>query len=425
MEDTIKQNNNTVLFPRCIQFISIIMFIALSSSLADNAWNQLAFAKKEVSTLTLGPNMMAISDSPSVFVAVVDSGVFTITLVGDTVRSFPNKTHSGSDDSDRPAGKVHSIGVVMGGAVVFAGTDSGLYTVSMFSATVPAWRPTLMLPDEPVYDIAYNDSACCITMKSRIYKSKYIFSSWSPCSLSGAPLLPGNAKEFSSITSWPLGKGFSAGLNGPDGATVYFADQKAVSWSNMPCIEECTCIKNKIRSLVADSVGTLYAGTSEGIFYRSDFDTGCWHSIYPQLPLSVNEMKTYGKIIPGSPVDLYAATDSGLYKRSLRTTSSGMWQKIFDKKTSSVLITGDFEQPVIYAATNDGVWKYGITTGIASDQKRATTRTPAAYVRTTALYTINGKLISNRVAGKKNMGVYIKVDRDRSGAVVRARRLVQ
>lgn len=420
-----KRSYNPVLFPGRIQFIGIAMLITLGSSPAHSDWGQTAFAGKEVSALAEGQDLMTTSGSQAIFVAVVDSGVFTITLVGDTVRRYPNKTYSGSDGDDRPKGKVHSLEVIDNGIAVFAGTDSGLYTVNMLSAVMPGWRPTPILPAEAVSDIAYNDSVYCVAMKSRLYKSKNIFGGWSPCSLSGAPLTPGDGQEFSSIASWPLGFGFAAGLNGSAGGAVYFADQKVSSWSNISCIAGCTCIKRAVRSLVADSLGTLYAGTFEGVFYGSDFDTGCWHSIMPQLPLSINEIKTFGKIIPGLPVDLYATTDSGLYKRSVRTTSSGAWQKIFDKKTFSVLITGGFEQPVIYAATDDGVWKYDHSTEIARGQKRASARPPVASVRTiTTIYTIDGKRISSRVTHAKPMGVYIKADHDRSGAVVRMRRFV-
>ena len=424
-----RHDGKKALFVEHVQFICIAMLIALGSRPAHGGWVQTAFAGREVSALSEGQNLMVSSSPQAIFAAVADSGVFTISLVGDMVRRYPEAAYSGSDGADHPAGKVHSLEVIDDGVAVFAGTDSGLYTVNMISAAMPAWRPHPMIPAEAVFDIAYSDSVYCIAIKTRLYKSKNIFGGWSPCSLSGEILIPGDGQEFSSITSWPMGNGFAAGLKGSAGGAVYFGDQKAAVWSNISCIAGCTCIDNAVRSLVADSSGRLYANTSEGVFYGDDFDTGCWHDFVPQLELPINELKASGGKTSFPSTDLYAATDSGLYKWSQRASSFSLWEKIFDKKTFSVVITGDLQQPRIYAATDDGLWTYDYAMAIDHDQKRAAVRPDAASLRTiTTLYTIDGKRISSHgrhLHVRKPMGVYIRVDHDRSGAVVGAGRLVQ
>jgi len=424
-----RQNCKKALFVEKIQLIGIVMIVVFGSGIeAQGGWVQTGFVGREVSTLAEGTpiDIMTGNGSHVVFAGVVDSGVFTITLVGDTVRRYPTETPSISDVADRPAGRVRSIEVLDNGTAVFAGTDSGLYAVNMISAALPAWRPVSTIPDEAVFDIAYSDSAYCILTKSILYKAERVFSGWGPCSLSGEILIPGDGQEFSSIVSWPIGNGFAAGLKGSAGA-VYLAARKAESWNNISCIAGCTCIDAIVNSLAADSLGKLYAGTSEGVFYAEDLDTGCWHDFVPQLGLSINEIKASGGKTPFPSTDLYAATDSGLYKWSQRTSSFSLWEKILDKKTSSVVVTGDIATPVIYAATDDGVWKFDNTTAIARDAHSAGAMPRAASVKTiSTLYTIDGKRVSGHGPyRRKPMGVYIRVDHDPSGRVVEAGRLVQ
>ncbi len=373
---------------RLSAFFSVILCAAGISSVSAG-WKKIGFAGKEIRALTVGHDVMR--DRQSVFVPVDDSGVFMVSGPDDSMYQFP--FHGSTEE--RPSGRIRSLLVAENGATVLAGSDSGLYGTSMYLSSLPMWRKMLLDSTKIVVDMAESDSAFCAVTASGVYHAEGIFATWLPCSLSGEPVRPASGSVFTSITSWPVGKGFVVGSaaaeSGAAAGRVIFGSYDARSWTDGSCIEECTCIDADVYSLAADNQITVYAGTSGGVFHAIDFDTGCWHSRSPQLEMPIRDMCLARMNSSGMPPDIYAATDSGVYLKSIQTTASGAWNRLLDMKTFAVEVMEVSGEYIIYAGTIDGLWKYSKSTPVTGMRNRKLPQPAAAAAK--FMYSIDGRVV--------------------------------
>jgi hypothetical protein len=375
--------------------------VFITSVSAD--WHRVGFAGKEIRALAAGRDA---SNRQVVFIPVDDSGVFMMYTSADSIYQSPFRC----TPNDRPTGKIHSLLLAQNGVTMLVGTDSGLYGASLLMSSVPTWRKISLANTETVTGIAKSDSAFCAITASGVYRSKNTFDTWLPCSLSGVPVRPASGSVFTAVASWPRGRGFAVGSaasgGGALGGSVIFGTYDARTWTNSTCVTECTCIDSAVYSLVADSQITIYAGTSKGFVFGVDFDTGCWHSRPPQLVLPVRDMCLTRMTSTWMPPDVYVANDSGVYLQSMQTTASGMWNRLFTRKTFAVEVMEVNGEPVIYAGTADGLWKYDRST-TAGARRSMVPLQPAA--EQAALYSLDGRLL-RQSGGKTRRGVAIVVE---------------
>ncbi len=375
-------------------------------------WKRIGFAGKEIRALAVGRDVLR--NRQVVYTPVDDSGVYMVSGPDDSMYQFP--FHDAPDD--RPAGRVQSLLVTENGATVLASSDSGLYGASMYFSSLPIWRKTPLNLTEPVIGIANSDSAFCAVTASGVYRSKIAFGTWWPCSLSRALVRPVSGSVFTAVTSWPVGSGFvvgsaAAGSGTAGGGHVIFGSYDARSWTDGTCITECTCIDGAVHSLATDSLITIYAGTSEGVFRGVDFDTGCWHSRIPQLEMPIRDITLARINSTGMPPDVYAATDSGVYLQSLQTTASGAWNRLFTMKTFAVEVIDLSGNYVIYAGTVDGLWKYDRSTVVAGRRNRVLEQPAAGQP---VLYSLDGRVVPRNNRNEYH-GVYIMTDGSRMRGV--------
>jgi ligand-binding sensor domain-containing protein len=175
-----------------------------------------------------------------------------------------------------------------------------------------------------------------------------------------------------------------------------------------------------VYSFAADSQMTIYAGTSKGVFYGVDFDTGCWHSRSPQLEMPIRDICLARMNSSGMPPDVYAATDSGVYHKSIQTTASGVWNRLFTLKTFAVEVIDVSDDHVIYAGTVDGLWKYERSTPVTGRRIRLL---PQPAAGRGVMYSLDGRVVPQN-NGNEYRGVYITVEKNCKRGVSRVHSVV-
>ncbi|MBN1757733.1 MAG: hypothetical protein JW863_05420 [Chitinispirillaceae bacterium] len=377
-----------------------VAIVAVYGTAVSGGWERVGFAGKEIRALAVGRDILR--DRQVVYVPVDDSGVFMISGPDDSMYQFSFQ----DSPEDRPAGNIHSLLVVEDGATVLAGSDSGLYGASIYFSSIPLWKKTPLNCTETVIGIAENDSAVCAVTGSGVYRSKSAFGTWWPCSTGSGPVRPAFGSVFTSITSWPAGVGFAAGaaatVGDGSGGNVIFGSKNGREWKGNNCIPGCTCSEGDVYSLAADTFITIYAGTSKGVFHGVDFDTGCWHERTPQLEMPIRDMCLARMNTSGMPPDIYAATDSGVYLKSVQTTASGAWNRLFTMKTFAVEIMNVSDEYIIYAATADGVWKYDKSTPVVRMKNMGIPQPAAERI---VMYSLDGRVLQQNVR-RRYRGVY-------------------
>ncbi|NLW32073.1 MAG: hypothetical protein GXY77_11530 [Fibrobacter sp.] len=381
-------------------YLFVMIGIVLISS-ASAGWEKIGFAGKEIRALAVGRDVL--QERQAVYVPVDDSGVFVAYVSTDSI----SRSLFGHSPNDRPAGKIHSLLLAENSATMLAGSDSGLYGASLYFASLPTWRKLSLNCTETVTGIAKSDSAFCAVTASGVYRTKSAYGTWLACSLSGAPVRPVSGSVFTAVASWPRGKGFVVGSAaagaGVQGGPVIFGSVDAGSWTGSTCRAECTCINGSVYSFVADTQITIYAGTSKGVVHGVEFETSCWGVYPPQLEMPIRDMCLARMNSSGMPPDVYAATDSGVYLKSIQTTASGAWNRLFSMKTFAVEVIEENGDPVIYAGTADGLWKYTRSTSVAGRHGVGPNKYAAER---TIRYSLDGRVIPPKSAGRYR-GVYI------------------
>ncbi len=294
-----------------------------------------------------------------------------------------------------------------GGETTLAGTDSGLYGESLIFSSLPAWRRATIAITEPVRAITFTDSFWCVATAKELYRAKMPFSTWTPCSVSKWLPSPSSAPNFTTLTTWRYGEVYAGsvaqGANGFGGALC--GGDKALQWENRTCMYG-PCVDSNIYSLTSGDFGLLFAGTSRGIFWSVEFDTGTWHPLSPQVPVTpvYNVCVTRDSSINGR--EIYAATDSGIYILSPRVNAS-QWFLSTRLKSSGIVTLNPSNSNTVYAATETGLWKY-VSNGSVPVKKVSSV--PFALRKdVTEMYSIDGRRISLNNKSRQYSGVYIVV----------------
>ncbi len=369
---------------------------------AFSGWKRIGFAGTEVTAITAGIDKLA-HDSLVILVAAGDSGIYSISGLNDSIRRFPRFALNASD---KPAGIVRSLYVDDDGVAAFAGTDSGLYGESMNFSSLPAWKKISAFHGEPVVGITRKDTAYCAATIKELYTSKSPFGTWKPCSVSKYLPPTANGAHFTSLTWWRYG-GFAAGsaLSGEsnDFGGVMLSGDKGSTWNNVTCVVN-QCVHNDVYSLSGDYNGRLYAGTSRGIFWAIEFDTGQWYEVSPQLTTVAirHQWITYDSV--SRQREIFASTDSGVYLLSSRSNPQA-WTLSLKIKAFGVWSSTTNTPQAWFAATSDGVWKYEQqTTALRSSNVHSEL---SFHCGMSEAYSIDGRLLPSQTRLNRISGVYI------------------
>jgi hypothetical protein len=370
-----------------------------------SGWKRIGFAGLDIPAITTGIGLL-MHDQPIVLVATKDSGVYSISGPQDSIKRFPIYSLNASD---KPAGAVRTLYVDKDGLSVFAGTDSGLYGESLNSSSVPAWKKINGIHGMPVVAITKKDSIYCVATIKELFTAKSPFAAWQPCSVSKYLPSPTNAPQFSSLAWWGYG-GFAAGSRLITGSNAFGGVIKGGNdgraWENITCMYG-QCVNNDVYALTGGNTsgyeGKLFAGTSRGIFWAQEFDTGQWYEMSPQLKTwpARHLYITFDSM--NYKRDIFASTDSGVYVLSPKF-NPGQWTLSLNVKAFGVTSLPTTSQDVWFAATSDGVWKYEPTTMIRNRNENGVSSSRHASI---AAYSIDGRRIASSTQLKRVTGVYI------------------
>jgi hypothetical protein len=405
LQKTIRLMQRRILLPGITMYLGAGI---IATAFCD--WNRIGLAGIDVTAMTTGIDVWR-NNRPIVLVGTEYGEVCSVSGSGDSIAKYP-KISSGA--TDKPAGAIRALCMSDNGEVVFAGTDSGLYWANLNSAALPIWKKTEKIPSEPVTAITHNDSIYCAATITELYRSKSPFGEWMPCTVSNRLPSPASAPHFTSLASWwyggfAAGSCLAAGTNAFGGVLIGGTDAR--QWNNMTCVVS-QCVDSNVYSLTLGDSGKLFAGTSRGIFWASEFDTGTWYALSPQLTAApVNHVcVTYDSSINAR--EIYASTDSGAYILSPRINAS-QWERFISLKVYSMVSLTPKNSRIVYAATQTGLWKYNTTTGV---HMRTTKKMPIFYTTVTDVYSVNGRKISSKTRLKHlSGGVYITAQRGTKG----------
>ena len=136
-------------------------------------------------------------------------------------------------------------------------------------------------------------------------------------------------------------------------------DNGGENTSNQVETEEASAIRAKIRGIVIDpaNTGTIYVGTSEGLFVTEDSGL-TWETVSSSGLISRDIHHLV--ISPADPDGVYAATSRGVFRYS---KVSGAWSELYkgiastDIRFLAIVHTVHNEHPTLWAATKRGVFK--------------------------------------------------------------------
>jgi hypothetical protein len=386
------------------KIITVFTIIIITGAIIEpySDWNQIGLAGVDITaiTTTIDPfhNQQSI-----IIIGTKNGDVLSVSGPNDSIARYPFLS---SIFSDKPTGAIRSLSISKGGETALAGTDSGLYGESLMFSSLPAWRRIPSIPAEPVNAITFTDSIWCIATAKELYRAKYPFSAWAPCSISKWLPSPDSTPNFTSLITWWSGGIYAGsavhGVNGFGGALC--GGEKGLQWENRTCIYG-PCVDSNIYSLTTGDLRTLFAGTSRGIFWSVEFDTGTWHPLSPQVPVTPVRHVCVTRDSSIKAREIYASTDSGIYILSPRL-NAGKWQLSPRLKSYGIVSLNPSNSNTVYAATENGLWKY---VSNASVPIRKVLPVPVFRRETTEMYTINGKRISSNSKTRQLNGVYVMV----------------
>jgi ligand-binding sensor domain-containing protein len=191
----------------------------------------------------------------------------------------------------------------------------------------------------------------------------------------------------------------------PPGSKAFF------QWKNRTCMPQC--VDNDVYSLSSGDNGKLFAGTSHGIFWADEFDTGQWYEIHPQLktwPVR-HQWVTYDSVMRQR--EIFASTDSGVYLLSPRV-NQGRWTLSLNVKAFGVASLTANTPNAWFAATSDGVWKYEQSTALIRKKDiHAVSSSRTAFMNA---YTLDGRRITSTARLKSIPGVYVTLQQTGQGS---------
>ncbi|HMD68073.1 MAG TPA: hypothetical protein VKF42_04275, partial [Chitinivibrionales bacterium] len=269
---------------RCgIPYLTIT--IALAFGLIQSAfakWEKIGLDNTEVTAITCGKPWL----TPYIFAGTKTDGVF---YGMDSSGLFRPLSSVGGDTLGPALKAVHCLENGGGGAVLFAGTDSGLFRYVFTSGLPPHWTRMTGVPSEPVFAVTAQGDTCFCATRNEVYKSFNLGNTWAACSTRN--FLPPMQKMawFTSLAIW---RGINAGsqvsaslmswsgiLNSIDNGESWKGISSVPGFSNASVISMTTYRPTWLQPI------RLLAGTSGtgGLFWTDDLDTGTWHELNPQL----------------------------------------------------------------------------------------------------------------------------------------------
>jgi hypothetical protein len=296
---------------------------------------------------------------------------------------------------------IHSLCYVGNFPRLWAGDDSGLAVYTFTSGLPPVWRRIESIPVASVTDIKGSGDTLFCSTAFEVYRSFDAGVTWSACSTRTFLPLLGNMTSFTSLELFNgivAGSKFLGAMNSWQG--VMESLDYGTKWtdiSNFPGQEKplgqvfdllayAPRFSDRERLLAATDAGLRY-------FFKNDEDTGSWRAFEPDLERVIPNALSVSYFSWSLVADIWAATDSGAYMLSYRTT--GSWVRLSSQKTLCLIPNRLNDPDRCYAGTDDGVWEYAATVPVIAPKKFR----PADHSwHDKRYYSINGRLL------KKNSG---------------------
>jgi hypothetical protein len=371
---------------------AIVFLIAASMAASTFAkWELYGLKGKEITSLATGNyfgDTMLIAGTKS-------EGVFVQYTRTDT---FSLLTRAGSDTVVPAIQSIHSLFIQQNPAipVLWAGTDSGLYSYRFTSGMIPQWYKANGIPSEPVTAIAGINDTVFASTGAEIYKSEPGVAAWQPCS--ARTWLPA-MQRLSSFNSLAMFSGINAGsamsaamsswwgvLNSVSGGKSW-ADISTLPGQSEPRLASVFSLATYLPDWTKPQ--RLAAGTSTGIFWM---DTSYWQACDPQLktaPVKHLYMSYHSK---SEIADIFASTDNGICILSA-LVKNGEWVLSYSGTAHAVLSLISIDPKEWFAATSDGVYRFTLdNAGIFPNSVLAQDGKPAQSSRA-MVCTIDGRVI--------------------------------
>ena len=344
---------------------AVLTFSILLASLeAYSGWTRIGLEGIKVTSITAGK---AWGDS--ILAAGTDSGVYYRLGNG----AFKPLTNQGS--TVMPAGPTHvrALYLTPDGSRLFAGSDSGLYVFRFTSGLPPLWTK-IAGTGLRTNAIAGLGDTMFTASGMGLYKSFDGGQQWSPCTLSFTKqLLP----VYTSLAFWGginVGSDERIGGLGPWMGVAHSPDY-GQTWNDISNLagqaqplKAVYCLSTYSEIWYAPR--RLIAGTAGGVQWIDNLDTGTWSPLDSQLTKASARhlyVTTYSK---SNIAMLFASTDSGIFILR-RGSPSGQWQCTLQKRAYAVTSFGINDPAEWFAAVEDGVYRYDMTTSTAPRGEKA------------------------------------------------------
>jgi len=355
------------------RFVVTLSVFLLTVFAANAGWTRIGLEGTRVTAITSGKVW-----SDTLLFAGTDSGVYSKAKNG----SFNPMTSPGS--TAMPAGlkHAHSLCMASAQAQLFAGTDSGLYSYHFTSGIPPAWFKISGIYGSVVAIAGLGDTIVAATQLV-LYRSVDGGTVWASCTLSF------NQNKHPVYTSIAFFWGINAGSDEWLGSAMPWVGVAnsmdfGHTWNDISKLPGQALPLKPVYCLATYRAAwntplRLIAGTSSGIQWVDDLDTGTWRPL--ESPLTIAPARdiyvtTYSK---SNIAMLFASTDSGIFTSAPKTQSS-QWQQTLKKHAYGVTSFVTSDPSEWFAAVEDGVYRYDESTPIR---------------------TISGMVLSSRGAAEK------------------------
>jgi hypothetical protein len=390
--------------------VIVLLFFSLAQ-LTFAKWEQIGLGGNEITSITTGKYfgdtiLVAAAKSNGAYLRVGSSGSFSLL------------TDLGVDTVEQALKTIRCLymSARMSIPVLFAGTDSGLFRYVFTSGVPPHWTKAKDIPAEPVFAITAEADTCYCATRSEIYGSFNSGAVWTACSTHN--FLP-PMQRMSSFTSLSFFQGINAGsqltpsLQSWDG--VLHSSDKGKSWLDISNVPVFSSIRvSSVFSLASYSPmysqpARLLAGTSGGLLWIDDIDSGTWVYLGQQLQTAPVRNLYVTCHTRSLIADIFASTDSGVYILS-DLVKPGEWVLSLRGKASGVTSFASIDPKEWFAAMEDGVYRFTIDNTPAHNEQLWYSSKDPGKVNT------KGRFITYTIDGKKMCrnpeypGVYLLYD---------------
>jgi hypothetical protein len=339
--------------------ILAVIAITLLAGNSFSKWELYGLKGKEITSLATGiffGDTMLLAGTKS-------EGVFVQYKRAD---SFSLLTRAGTDTVVPAIKSIHSLFMQTNPAVpvLYAGTDSGLFSYRFTSGLIPQWYKINGIPSEPVMAITGRSDTLFAATPIEIYKSGSGIAAWQPCSV--RTFLPA-MQRISAFSSLCIFKGINAGSINSGSMLAWWgvlsSSTWGKSWEDISILPAQSSPRlSSALSLVAyapdfSTAQRLAAGTSSGVFYATDFVTDIWHPCNPQLSIAPAKHLYVTYHTRSTIADIFASTDSGVCILSA-LVKNGEWILSRPDKANAVISLTTMDTKEWFAATSDGIYRF-------------------------------------------------------------------